>query len=70
MNHRSERLSPGGSTAWLCHWSNLCVLVNDPFFSTCEAAGSRNTSVGISSVFSSPLSISGSEQSCAPRLML
>jgi len=33
--------------------------VNDPDFSTCDAAGRKNTSVPISSVTSSPVSISG-----------
>ena len=38
------------------------MLVNEPSFSVCEAAGRKKTSVGISSVFSSPDSISG--ESC------
>jgi hypothetical protein len=48
-----------GSTALKCHWRSRCVLVNEPSFSTCEEAGRKKTSVGISSVFSSPDSISG-----------
>jgi hypothetical protein len=35
------------------------VFVNEPAFSTCDAAGRRKTSVGIASVRSSPVSISG-----------
>ena len=35
------------------------MFVNEPSFSTCAAAGRKKTSVGISSVFSSPDSISG-----------
>jgi hypothetical protein len=35
------------------------VFVNDPSFSVCAAAGRKKTSVAISSVFSSPDSISG-----------
>ena len=35
------------------------MFVNDPSFSTWDEAGRKKTSVGISSVFSSPLSISG-----------
>ena len=42
-----------------CHCSIRWVWVNVPPFSTCEAAGKKNTSVSISSVFSSPVSISG-----------
>ena len=34
------------------------MLVNEPAFSMCVAAGSRNTSVSMSSVRSSPVSIS------------
>ena len=48
MNHRSERQSPCGSTALWCHCSKRCVFVNDPSFSVCAAAGSRNTSVAMS----------------------
>jgi hypothetical protein len=36
-------------------------LVNVPSFSTCEAAGRKNTSVPMSSVRISPLSISGED---------
>ena len=35
------------------------MLVNEPLFSVCAAAGIRKTSVGISVVRSSPVSISG-----------
>ena len=35
------------------------MFVNEPSFSTCEDAGRKKTSVPISSVFSSPVSISG-----------
>jgi hypothetical protein len=59
MNHRSERQSPSGSTALWCHWSSRWVLVKEPSFSTCDAAGRKNTSVAIRSAASSPLSISG-----------
>ena len=59
MNQFSLRQSPGGSTAFSRHWSNLCVLVNVPSFSACPAAGNKKTSVGISSVFSSPRVTSG-----------
>ncbi len=59
MNHRSLRASPGGSTAWWCHCSSRWVLVKLPSFSVCAAAGRKNTSVRMSSVRSSPVSISG-----------
>jgi hypothetical protein len=59
MNHSSERQSPLGSSAFSRHWSSRWVLVNDPAFSTWEAAGRKNTSVPMSSVTSSPVSISG-----------
>ena len=36
-----------------------CVWVNVPSFSVCVAAGKKKTSVAMSSVFSSPDSISG-----------
>ena len=35
------------------------MFVNEPSFSTCDAAGRKNTSVGICPVTSSPVSISG-----------
>ena len=35
------------------------MLVNDPFFSVCAAAGRKNTSVPMSCVRISPVSISG-----------
>ena len=54
MNQFSLRQSPGGSTAFSRHCSSRCVLVKVPSFSACPAAGNRNTSVGISSVLSSP----------------
>ena len=44
MNHRSERQSPGGSTAFSCHCSILCVLVSVPDFSAPDAAGRKNIS--------------------------
>ena len=59
MNHRSERQSPAGSTACSRHCNRRWVFVNVPAFSTCVAAGSRNTSVPMSSVRRSPVSISG-----------
>ena len=59
MNHRSLRASPGGSTALWCHCSIRWVLVKLPSFSVCAAAGMKNTSVPMSSVRSSPVSISG-----------
>ena len=59
MNHRSERQSSLGSSAFSRHWSSRWVLVKEPSFSTCEAAGRKNTSVAMSSVASSPDSISG-----------
>jgi hypothetical protein len=59
MNHSSERASPGGSSALSRHCSRRCVFVNVPSFSTCEAAGMRNTSVWMSSVRSSPDRTSG-----------
>ena len=59
MNDRSLRASPGGSSALACHWSSRWVLVKLPSFSTCEAAGRKNTSVGIFAVTSSPVAISG-----------
>jgi hypothetical protein len=62
MNHSSERQSPLGSRAFSRHCSSRWVLVNDPSFSTWEAAGSRNTSVAMSSVRSSPDSISGASR--------
>ena len=62
MNHSSERQSPGGSTALWCHWSSRWVFVNVPSFSVCAAAGSRNTSVAMSCVRSSPVSISGASR--------
>jgi hypothetical protein len=59
MNHRSLRASPSGSTAVWCHCTHRLVLVKEPDFSVWEAAGKKNTSVPMSSVRSSPLSISG-----------
>ena len=59
MNQVSLRASPGGSTAFSCHWSRRCVFVKQPSFSAWPAAGSRKTSVAISSVRSSPRSTSG-----------
>ena len=59
MNHRSLRTSSCGSTAWWCHCSIRWVLVKLPSFSVCAAAGRKNTSVPMSSVRSSPVSISG-----------
>ena len=59
MNHSSERQSSGGSIALRCHCSRRWVLVNEPSFSVWAAAGMKNTSVPISSVLSSPVSISG-----------
>ena len=59
MNHRSLRASPSGSSAWWCHCSQRLVLVKVPAFSVCAAAGKKNTSVPMSSVRSSPVSISG-----------
>ncbi len=58
-NHSSERQSAGGSTALWCHCKSRCVFVKLPSFSVCAAAGSKNTSVAMSSVRSSPVSISG-----------
>jgi hypothetical protein len=58
-NCSSERQSARGSTAFACHCSSRCVLVNVPSFSVWAAAGMKKTSVPISSVFSSPLRISG-----------
>ena len=46
-------------TASSCHCSIRLVLVKLPDFSVCEAAGKKNTSVPMSSVRSSPVSISG-----------
>ena len=51
--------SPGGSTALWCHCNSRCVFVKVPSFSVCAAAGMKNTSVPMSSVRSSPVSISG-----------
>ncbi len=59
MNHSSLRASPAGFTAAWCHCSIRWVLVKLPFFSVCAAAGRKNTSVPMSSVISSPVSISG-----------
>ena len=59
MNHRSLRCSSRGSTALWCHCSIRWVLVNEPLFSVCAAAGMKNTSVLMSSVTISPVSISG-----------
>jgi hypothetical protein len=59
MNHRSERQSRGGSTAFSRHCSNRWVLVNVPSFSTCDAAGRKNTSVAMSCARASPVSCSG-----------
>ena len=50
MNHRSERQSPGGSTAFSRHCSSRWVFVNEPSFSVCAAAGRKKTSVPMSSV--------------------
>ena len=54
--------SPGGSIALSCHCSSRWVLVNDPDFSVMAAAGNTNTSVPMSSLRSSPLSISGASR--------
>ncbi len=45
--------------ALLCHCSSRCVLVNEPSFSVCVAAGRKKISVPMSSVRNSPVSISG-----------
>ena len=50
---------PAGSTALWCHCSSRWVLVKLPSFSVCAAAGRKKTSVPMSSVRSSPVSISG-----------
>ena len=62
MKSSSLCASPGGSTACSRHWSMRWVCVNVPAFSTCEAAGKKNTSVPIVSGLRSPDSISG--ESC------
>ena len=59
MNHSSERASPGGSSALSRHCTRRCVLVKQPSFSACEAAGNRNTSVWMSCGRSSPAATSG-----------
>ena len=47
-NSASEVTSPGGLTAFSCHWISRMVLVSDPSFSAAGAAGRKNTSVLIS----------------------
>ncbi len=59
MNHSSERASPGGSSALSRNWTRRWVFVKQPSFSTCAAAGIRNTSVSMSSGRSSPDCTSG-----------
>ena len=59
MNHPSDRASPGGSTAFCRHCNMRCVCVKAPAFPRGPAAGKKKISVSISSVFSSPRSISG-----------
>ena len=59
MNHSSERWSSTGSTASSRHCSMRSVWVNVPSFSTCDAAGKKNTSVRHSSGTISPVSTSG-----------
>src|SRR4051812_23641303 len=58
-NHASLRQSPGGPPAFCRHCPSRCVLVKQPSFSTCPAAGIRKTSVLMSVVLSSPRSTSG-----------
>jgi hypothetical protein len=58
-NHSSERQSSTGSIAFSRHCTIRWVWVKVPSFSTCEAAGSRNTSVRHSSGTISPVAISG-----------
>ena len=54
-----------------CHCNMRWVWVNVPSFSTCDAAGKKKTSVAMSSVRSSPVSISGpSFQNVADSIML
>src|SRR6267378_2903425 len=61
-NQRSLRQSPGGSIALWCHCSMRWVLVKEPSFSVCAAAGKKNTSVWMSSVRTSPRAISGASR--------
>src|SRR3989449_217373 len=44
MNAASERASPGGSTAFTCHWASRIVLVIEPSFSAAGAPGMKKTS--------------------------
>ncbi len=44
-NSASEVTSPGGFTAFSCHWMSRMVLVSEPSFSAAGAAGRKNTSV-------------------------
>ena len=44
-NSASEVTSPGGVTAFSCHWISRIVLVSEPSFSAAGAAGMKNTSV-------------------------
>ena len=59
MNHRSLRRVAARLDGRVCHCSIRLVLVKLPDFSVCAAAGKKNTSVAMSSVRSSPVSISG-----------